>query len=225
MQCSISRVATRLVFVFRFINIYGVLQVRVEIDAQLAWFFRHVGCKPTHVDGHQHIHVLPGVCDVFAQLLQKHDVGWTRVPSEMHISECSWVDERRRAFYERVVADAKKASLVFSQFGLSYPDCFVGLSTAGADQTIERLVSGIRREVGAFRKGSSPTSGEDVVCELMVHPGDVTPREEGGCGSGPDNFAMSADREHETNLLSSCRLRDELSKDNFLLRSWSELPH
>lgn len=36
------------------------LQVREELEAQLSRFRELMGRSPTHVDGHQHVHVLPG---------------------------------------------------------------------------------------------------------------------------------------------------------------------
>lgn len=36
------------------------LQVREELEAQLSRFRELLGRSPTHVDGHQHVHVLPG---------------------------------------------------------------------------------------------------------------------------------------------------------------------
>lgn len=35
-------------------------QVREELEAQLSRFQELLGGNPTHVDGHQHVHVLPG---------------------------------------------------------------------------------------------------------------------------------------------------------------------
>lgn len=35
-------------------------QVREELEAQLDRFRELLGRNPTHVDGHQHVHVLPG---------------------------------------------------------------------------------------------------------------------------------------------------------------------
>lgn len=39
------------------------LQVREELEAQLSRFRELLGRDPTHVDGHQHVHVLPGARD------------------------------------------------------------------------------------------------------------------------------------------------------------------
>ena len=53
----------------------------------------------------------------------------------------------------------------------------------------------VRNEVSGLE------SSDDIICEVMVHPGDVTPADQGGCGGGPDVFAQSSDREHETDTL------------------------
>lgn len=38
----------------------GYCEVREELEAQLSCFRELMGRAPTHVDGHQHVHVLPG---------------------------------------------------------------------------------------------------------------------------------------------------------------------
>jgi predicted glycoside hydrolase/deacetylase ChbG (UPF0249 family) len=45
--------------------------VRGEIDAQLDAFERTVGRAPDHVDGHQHVHQLPGIRDLLVQALRE----------------------------------------------------------------------------------------------------------------------------------------------------------
>ena len=37
-----------------------MVQVKKEIVAQIERFNSKMGYKPTHIDGHQHVHVLPG---------------------------------------------------------------------------------------------------------------------------------------------------------------------
>ncbi len=56
--------------------------------------------------------------------------------------------------------------------------------------------------------------------ELMVHPGFVCKASEpGGCGTGPDEFSMSTDRQHEMNVLSHEALCGFFVKAGFELRS------
>jgi predicted glycoside hydrolase/deacetylase ChbG (UPF0249 family) len=46
-------------------------RLRAEIDAQLDAFTAVVGRGPTHVDGHQHVHQLPGVRDLLVDALER----------------------------------------------------------------------------------------------------------------------------------------------------------
>ena len=65
--------------------------------------------------------------------------------------------------------------------------------------TVERLKD---RITTAFRSQEQTTSNNNSIrCELMTHPG-YSSLSEGGCGEGPDEFAQSADREHEMEVLS-----------------------
>ena len=39
----------------------GVAEIRAEIERQLDTFEKHLGFPPDHIDGHEHVHVLPGI--------------------------------------------------------------------------------------------------------------------------------------------------------------------
>lgn len=77
-----------------------------EITAQFEKFKQCTGSVPTHVDGHQHIHVLPGVRKELISVMVQNGVFFTRVPAELKLSDCKWIDEQQRAFYVSVVRDA-----------------------------------------------------------------------------------------------------------------------
>lgn len=74
------------------------------------------------------------------------------------------------------------------------PSEFCGLQTMGLDMTKESLKTTLKQ---TFRNDNK----DDIVsCELMVHPGYRT-KEEGGCGTGPDEFSQSDQRELEMDIL------------------------
>ncbi|XP_077602012.1 carbohydrate deacetylase isoform X4 [Crocuta crocuta] len=93
-------------------------QVREELEAQLIRFRELLGRDPTHVDGHQHVHVLPGVCQVFAEVLQANEVRFTRLPVERGVGGCEWLEAPARAFACSVERDARAAVGPFSRYGL-----------------------------------------------------------------------------------------------------------
>nr|XP_017497257.1 carbohydrate deacetylase isoform X2 [Manis javanica] len=93
-------------------------QVREELESQLSRFRELLGRDPTHVDGHQHVHVLPGVCQVFAEALQAYRVRFTRLPMERGVGGCVWLEAPARAFASSVERDAQAAVGLFSHHGL-----------------------------------------------------------------------------------------------------------
>ncbi|XP_032509768.1 carbohydrate deacetylase isoform X2 [Phocoena sinus] len=93
-------------------------QVRGELEAQLSRFRELLGRDPTHVDGHQHVHVLPGVCQVFAEALQACGVRFTRLPMERGVGDCAWLEAPARAFACAVEQDARAAMGPFARHGL-----------------------------------------------------------------------------------------------------------
>ena len=54
-------------------------QLIQETIAQLVWFRNEVGRSPTHVDGHQHTHVLPGCAELLGPVLREAGVRHVRI--------------------------------------------------------------------------------------------------------------------------------------------------
>ncbi|HVY66604.1 MAG TPA: ChbG/HpnK family deacetylase [Gammaproteobacteria bacterium] len=56
-------------------------EVRAELDAQIRKV-RDAGIAVSHLDGHQHVHVLPGIAAVVVELAAKYGIGAVRYPAE-----------------------------------------------------------------------------------------------------------------------------------------------
>ena len=56
-------------------------EIQAEIERQLARFIEHYGAPPSHIDGHHHVHQLPGVRDIVVDLARKVGRGRTWVRS------------------------------------------------------------------------------------------------------------------------------------------------
>ncbi len=56
-------------------------EVELEWDAQIQKI-RDAGIQPTHLDGHKHVHMLPGLFEAALRLAKKHGVGAIRVSHE-----------------------------------------------------------------------------------------------------------------------------------------------
>uniref|UniRef100_A0A5F9D0H3 Carbohydrate deacetylase n=1 Tax=Oryctolagus cuniculus TaxID=9986 RepID=A0A5F9D0H3_RABIT len=192
-------------------------QVREELEAQLSRFRELLGRAPTHVDGHQHVHVLPGVCQVFAEALQASGVRFTRLPLELGVGGCAWLEAPARAFACTVERDARAAVGPFSRHGLRWTDAFVGLSTCGRHMSAHRLLGALARAL------EGRPAGHALTAELMAHPGYPSVPPAGGCGEGPDAFSCSWERLHELRVLTAPTLRAQLAQDGVQLCALDDL--
>lgn len=73
---------------------------------------------PTHIDGHQHVHIIPQVCKILAVVMKNAGIYWTRIPIERNFDGCAWIEEPRRSFYKSVMSQANDAKQVFSSHGV-----------------------------------------------------------------------------------------------------------
>nr|XP_004670909.2 carbohydrate deacetylase isoform X1 [Jaculus jaculus] len=192
-------------------------QVQEELEAQLSRFRDLLGTAPAHVDGHQHVHVLPGVCQVFAQLLQASGVHFTRLPLERGVGSCAWLEAPARAFAITVERDARAAVDPFSRHGLRWTDAFIGLSTCGRHMSAHRVLGSLVQALEDIPAGHALTA------ELMTHPGYPSVPPAGGCGEGPDDFSCSWERLHELHVLTGPMLKALLAKSGVQLCALNDL--
>ncbi|XP_061116732.1 carbohydrate deacetylase [Conger conger] len=206
-------------------------EVEMELHAQVKLFCELTGHFPHHMDGHQHVHVLPEVREVFAQVLSDYGVPYTRVPVEPGMQACPWLAPPLRDFYTQVETDAREAVAVFGRHGIRWPDVYLGLTTMGDHMSI----SSIKRAVGLALEATPPGNGavtrgdaaqeggRPVTVELMVHPGYPSEPPQGGCGQGPDEFSQSHHRQHELHILTDPRLHAFYTRERVQLCAFRDL--
>lgn len=140
-------------------------QIETELRAQISRVVRS-GILPTHLDGHKHVHVLPGVSDIVIRLAWEFSIPSVRCPVEEPPAFSKLVAGGRggRASMLKqylvgrgVSAFARRFRETLTEAGLHYPEHFYGLSCTGFLDTRE-----IRDIVGRLRQGTS---------ELVCHPG------------------------------------------------------
>ena len=199
--------------------------VATEVEAQLKKYKELVGGYPTHVDGHQHAHIAPGMPNILAPIFRKYQVRSTRVPIEVLTSL------KTKDFYKTVVMQASIALPVYTSNGIQTSQFFAGLRLMGAEMTYCNVVRIVRET--CLRQQSIGDEDSLSTIEIMCHPGVSfdDPREIkiGGCGSGMkedpyddgvDTFCVSTDRDTEFNTLTDTRLKHFLKQENLILCSW-----
>lgn len=140
-------------------------EIEIELRAQIAKVLR-AGIAPTHFDGHQHVHVLPGISEIVIGLAQEFGIRNVRCPIEdnpvpiqpQHDPQTPHSGVLRQNLVSRGVSwCARRFKVGMNQAGLRAPARFYGLSQTGYLNldTLQQIL---------FRlpEGTS---------ELMCHPG------------------------------------------------------
>ena len=130
--------------------------IRKETVAQIERFKELTGAYPTHVDGHQHVHVYPHMPDILAPIFHAYGVLSVRIPDE-DVSSYDWLSRARKDRYDMRFPWSLRARLVYRKHGIRAPDCFVGLGLAGHDMDMDCLLTTMAGTFGTV--------------EWMVHPG------------------------------------------------------
>ena len=142
----------------------NLAEVETELRGQITKVLR-AGIRPTHLDGHKHVHVMPGLSQIVIRLAQEFSIQSVRCPREfapnlttLLRNENSSTAMLKQYLVGRAVAGfASSFAERLAKAGLLYAEHFYGLSqtgfldTRGVLEILERLPEG--------------------VSELMCHPG------------------------------------------------------
>jgi predicted glycoside hydrolase/deacetylase ChbG (UPF0249 family) len=140
-------------------------EVEIEWEAQITKI-KTAGIWPTHLDGHKHVHMLPGLFEVALRLARKHSVGAIRIALEASTlrSVLSAGEEQsaRIQFKQGMQARglkllARDAREQAERAGIAAADYFCGIAQTGV-MTRE----GVERLLDALPDGTT---------EFMCHPG------------------------------------------------------
>ncbi|XP_061458980.1 carbohydrate deacetylase [Rhineura floridana] len=215
-------------------RLLNMSEVKQELTAQVDLFCELTGHLPHHMDGHQHVHVLPEIRHVFAQVLEDYGIKYTRLPIEPDLPRCDWIDPPLMDFYLDVEKDSLKTVDVFRKHCIRWPDIYIGLSTMGKNMSIAKILGAIENATMAYlaEEDSSVPShlsscpdqeNRTITIELMTHPGHPSIPPVGGCGEGPDDFSQSWERLHELETLKNAELQSHYRMRNIQLCAFKDL--
>ena len=135
-----------------------------EWDAQITKIKR-AGIFPTHLDGHKHVHMLPGLFEIALRLARKHGIGAIRIAHEastLRTVLSAGNDRSARVLKQGVQARGLKllapdAREMAQRANIAAADYFCGIAQTGV-MTRE----GVERLVEVLPEGTT---------EFMCHPG------------------------------------------------------
>jgi len=140
-------------------------EVENEWDAQIQKV-RDAGISPTHLDGHKHVHMLPGLLEIALKLAKRHDIGAIRVAleaSSLRAALSSGSKQNAGVVMKQGVQArglkllARDAREQAERAGISTANFFCGIA-----QTGELTREGVEQFVKSLPDGTT---------ELMCHPG------------------------------------------------------
>jgi hopanoid biosynthesis associated protein HpnK len=140
-------------------------EVEQEWDAQIDKV-RNAGIQPTHLDGHKHVHMLPGLFEIALRLAKRYEIRAVRVAHEGSTlrAALSAGDELHATVVLKQGVQARGLKLLArdareqaERAGISTADYFCGIA-----QTGEMTKEGVARLLRSLPEGTT---------ELMCHPG------------------------------------------------------
>lgn len=163
------------------------------------------GVKFTHVDSHQHLHVLPGIVPIVIDLCKKFNISAIRLPQEAYFSDygykTSWGRKIGRAGLSFC---AQLAATEFKRAGLRYPDYFFGMLAGGNIST---------SVVSAFLASLKEGTGE-----IMTHPGNSK-------AILKQQYLWGYNWEQERDTFISAEINDEIKRLNISLINFGDLAY
>jgi len=140
-------------------------EVESEWNAQIQKI-RDAGIVPTHLDGHKHVHMLPGLFEIALKLAKQHEIGAIRVSLEASSlrAALSSGSQKNSGMVMKQGVQARGLKLLArdareqaERAGISTADYFCGIA-----QTGELTREGVMQFVKNLPDGTT---------ELMCHPG------------------------------------------------------
>jgi chitin disaccharide deacetylase len=147
-------------------NSLDVKQVELEWNAQIEKV-RAAGIQPTHLDGHKHVQMLPGLFTIVLRLAKKHGIAAVRVSHEASTlraaltggEEDSGVILKQGVQARGLKLLARDAHEMAERSGIASTDYFCGIAQTGVLSK-----RGVLQMLASLPEGTT---------ELMCHPGYV----------------------------------------------------
>jgi len=145
-------------------NSLDVRQVELEWNAQIEKV-RAAGIRPTHLDGHKHVQMLPGLFAIALRLAKKHEIAAVRVSHEASTlraaltggEEYSGVILKQGVQARGLKLLARDAREMAERAGIASADYFCGIAQTGVLSK-----RGVLQLLASLPEGTT---------ELMCHPG------------------------------------------------------
>jgi hopanoid biosynthesis associated protein HpnK len=138
-----------------FLSLLSHSEIETEFRAQIEKIL-NAGIAPDHIDGHNHVHIFPGIFDIIIRLMKEYNIKSVRVPCSSAIQFWSniSINSLAKVFLIFLARKARRKTL---SNGFFTTDNFEGLFVSG-----KLLKNDISKILHRLKPG---------ITELMCHPG------------------------------------------------------
>jgi len=158
------------------------------------------GFNITHIDSHQHIHIVPKILNICLNLAKEFDIGFIRFPSEAAIYNILDIKNTIRTLFLKSMCAVSKRILIKNN--IKYNDYFYGQFYSGNldSKKLSRIIADIK----------------DGIAELSCHPGYLTEEIK-------QKYPWHRNCENELRALLDSHFLSEIKKRDIKLISHAEL--
>jgi hopanoid biosynthesis associated protein HpnK len=186
-------------------------EVEEEWDAQIQKV-RDAGIRPTHLDGHKHVHMLPGLFEIALRLAKKHAIEAIRVSleeSSLRSALACGSQHRTKVVMKQGVQArglkllARNARKQAARMGIATADYFCGIA-----QTGELTLEGVEQLLKRLPEGTT---------ELICHPGHADEALQ------KTATRLQASRQKELEILTDTRIRKLVASQGIRLLDYGSV--
>lgn len=124
----------------------NLTDIKNEIICQIERFIQFYKSPPDHIDGHQHIHIIPNIAEVISEISSNYfGIYHVRIPAEneklfdLLEYEVSYTEERK-IHYKKIIDDSLISKNIYKSWNMISTEQFLGMSMMGKNFTINNFL-------------------------------------------------------------------------------------
>jgi predicted glycoside hydrolase/deacetylase ChbG (UPF0249 family) len=173
-------------------DVYAELKAQIEI-------LKKAGCSITHINSHEHVHMIPQVLNIFVRLAKEYGISVIRFPRGDRTPKGMSLKENYRSFILNYFTGSIEDNL--KKTDLIYTDYFMGLLDAG-----QLNIDKVKNILTGLKEG---------VTEIVTHPGFLSPEV-------LDHYKWHMGCETELFALTDKRIKNFIKENSIKLISYEE---
>lgn len=130
-------------------NQIKIIDIKNEIISQIEKFIFFNKSIPFHLDGHQHIHIIPEISEIIAEIMSDYfGIYRIRIPQEnedffQKLNFPLPYPEDKISFHKKIISDCKISKEIYQRKNIFSTENFIGMTLTGKNMTIENIKKAI----------------------------------------------------------------------------------